>query len=104
MSTLNITSFFFIDVQYVISELLVGSLFRAGVKLNPDHKPKYIHLLAYATSVVEIQAKKGQKRTQVKDEIQPTIKAIETVHKICNTNKGSSELLADLGTIYQCLK
>ncbi|XP_045462012.1 negative elongation factor D [Harmonia axyridis] len=85
-------------------ELLVGSLFRAGVKLNPDHKPKYIHLLAYATSVVEIQAKKGQKRTQVKDDLQATIKAIETVHKICNTNKGSSELLADLGTIYQCLK
>ncbi|KAK9877835.1 hypothetical protein WA026_020067 [Henosepilachna vigintioctopunctata] len=85
-------------------ELLVDSLFKAGVKLNPDHKPKYIHLLGYAAAVVEIQGKKGQKRNIIKDELQPTIKAIETVHTICNTNKGSSELLADLGTIYQCLR
>ncbi|KAL3276242.1 hypothetical protein HHI36_020958 [Cryptolaemus montrouzieri] len=85
-------------------ELLVDSLFKAGVKLNPDYKPKYIHLLAYAASVVEVQGKKGQKRTQIKEELQATVKAIETVHKICNTNKGSSELMADLGTIYQCLR
>ncbi|KAK9702311.1 TH1 protein [Popillia japonica] len=64
-------------------ELLVDALFKPGIKLNPDHKPKYIYLLAYAASVCEIQ---------------------ETVHKICNINKGSSELMADLSNLYQCLK
>ena len=85
-------------------ELLVDALFKPGVKLNPDHKPKYIHLLAYAASVFEIQAKKGQKRVVNRDELQATIHSIETVHNICNTNKGSSELMAELATIYQCLK
>ncbi|XP_018574865.1 negative elongation factor D isoform X2 [Anoplophora glabripennis] len=85
-------------------ELLVDSLFKPGVKLNPDYKPKYIHLLAYAASVSEIQPKKGQKRVSNKDELQPTVRAIETVHNICNGNKGSSELIAELSTIYQSLK
>ncbi|KAJ8924683.1 hypothetical protein NQ315_000834 [Exocentrus adspersus] len=85
-------------------ELLVDSLFKPGVKLNPDYKPKYIHLLAYAASVSEVQPKKGQKRISNKDELQPTIRAIETVHNICNGNKGSSELIAELSTIYQSLK
>lgn len=85
-------------------ELLVDSLFKAGVKLNPDHKPKYIHLLAYAASVVEIYGKKGPKRTFNKSELPATIKAIETVHNICNVNKGSSELMAELATIYQSLR
>lgn len=88
----------------MIVELLVDALFKPGVKLNPDHKPKYIHLLAYAASVYEIQAKKGQKRVINKDELSATIHAIETVHNICNTKKGSSELLAEVGTIYRCLK
>lgn len=29
------------------------SLFKAGSKINQDHKHKYIHILAYAASVVE---------------------------------------------------
>lgn len=28
-------------------------LFKPGVKLNPEHKPKYVYLLAYASCVVE---------------------------------------------------
>jgi len=51
-------------------------------------------------SVVET----GQKRVCNKDELQPTVRAIETVHTICNGNKGSSELMADLATIYQSLR
>lgn len=43
----------------LVAELLVDALFKPGVKLNPDHKPKYIHLLAYAASVSESGAKKG---------------------------------------------
>ncbi|CAG9854117.1 unnamed protein product [Phyllotreta striolata] len=85
-------------------ELLIDSLFKPGVKLNPDYKPKYIHLLAYASSVSEVQQKKGQKRISNKDELQPTVRAVETVHNICNGNKGSSELIAELSTLYQSLK
>ncbi|GJQ68196.1 TH1 [Trypoxylus dichotomus] len=85
-------------------ELLVDALFKPGIKLNPDHKPKYIYLLAYAASVCETQGKKGQKKTWNRDELKPTIQAIETVHKICNVNKGSSELMVDLSNLYQCLK
>ncbi len=29
------------------------SLFKPGAKINQDHKHKYIHILAYAASVVE---------------------------------------------------
>lgn len=84
--------------------MLVDALFKPGAKLNPDHKPKYIYLLAYASSVCENQAKKGQKRNLNKDELRSTTQAIETVHNICNVNKGSSELMAELTTLYQCLK
>lgn len=85
-------------------ELLIDSLFKSGVKLNPEHKPKYVYLLAFAASVCEVQAKKGQKRSLNKDELKPTINAIETVHNICNVNKGSSELMAELVHLYDCLK
>ena len=93
-----------IENTFSFLELLVDALFKPGIKLNPDHKPKYIHLLAYAASVCESQGKKGQKRTWNRDELKQTIQAIETVHKICNVNKGSSELIADLTNLYKCLK
>lgn len=82
----------------------MDALFKTGIKLNPDHKPKYIYLLAYAASVCEILPKKGQKKSWNREELKPTIQAIETVHKICNVNKSSSELMADLSNLYQCLK
>lgn len=85
-------------------ELLVDSLFKPGIKLNPDHKPKYIYILAYAASVCEVQAKKGQKRSINKEELKPTMTAIETVHNICNVTKGSSELMAELSMLFQCLR
>lgn len=84
--------------------MLIDSLFKSGVKLNPEHKPKYVYLLAYAASVCEMQAKKGQKKTTTKEELKPTVQAIETVHTICNVNKGSSELMAELSNLYHCLR
>lgn len=88
-------------------ELLVDSLFKPGIKLNPEHKPKYIYLLAYAASVCEVSSgKKGQpaRKTLNKDELKATIQAIEKVHSICNINKGSAELIAELSTLYQCIR
>lgn len=34
-------------------DLFMQSLFKPGSKINQDHKYKYIHILAYAASVVE---------------------------------------------------
>lgn len=88
-------------------ELLVDSLFRPGVKLNPEHKSKYMFLLAYATSVSESApsgSKNKGKRGLNKDELKNTTLAIDKVHNICCTGKGSTELIADLSTLYQCIK
>lgn len=88
-------------------DLLVDALFKTGVKLNPEHKSKYIYLLAYAASVCETTPKNGQqsgKKTLNKDELKPTIGAIEKVHNICNQNKGTLELIAELQSLYNCIK
>ncbi|XP_058127169.1 negative elongation factor D isoform X1 [Anopheles ziemanni] len=89
-------------------DLLVDSLFKVGVKINQEHKSKYIYLLGYAASVVETPTKKGQSkgghRTTNKDELKPTIHAIEKVHAICNVSRGSSELLGDISTLYNCIR
>ncbi|XP_056294204.1 negative elongation factor C/D isoform X1 [Pseudoliparis swirei] len=85
-------------------DLFMQSLFKAGSKINQDHKHKYIHILAYAASVVETWKK--NKRVNInKDELKSTSKAIETVHNLCcNENKGATELVAELGTLYQCIR
>uniref|UniRef100_A0A4W3J9H7 Negative elongation factor complex member C/D n=1 Tax=Callorhinchus milii TaxID=7868 RepID=A0A4W3J9H7_CALMI len=84
-------------------DLFMQSLFKPGAKINPEHKHKYIYILAYAASVVE---KLFNKRVNInKDELKSTSKAIETVHNLCcNENKGASELVAELGTLYQCIR
>uniref|UniRef100_A0A8C5QZP7 Negative elongation factor complex member C/D n=1 Tax=Leptobrachium leishanense TaxID=445787 RepID=A0A8C5QZP7_9ANUR len=85
-------------------DLFMQSLFKPGAKINQDHKHKYIHILAYAASVVETWKK--NKRVNInKDELKPTSKAIETMHNLCcNENKGASELVAELSTLYQCIR
>ncbi|NP_957484.1 negative elongation factor C/D [Danio rerio] len=85
-------------------DLFMQSLFKPGAKINQDHKHKYIHILAYAASVVETWKK--NKRVNInKDELKSTSKAIETVHNLCcNENKGATELVAGLSTLYQCIR
>lgn len=86
-------------------ELLVDSLFKSGVKINQEHKSKYIYLLAYASSVCEtLQKGKSGKRNLNKDELKNTITAIEKVHAVCNVNKGSTELIADLHMLYNSIR
>ncbi|BFG01556.1 negative elongation factor D [Drosophila miranda] len=87
-------------------ELLVDALFRSGVKINPEHKPKYMFLLAYASAVIDQPAKKRPltERTLNKDELKSTIQAIEKAHAICNVGQGTSELIAELQTLYNCIK
>jgi len=35
------------------TDLLIESLFKTNIRLNPEHKSKYIYLLSYAASVTE---------------------------------------------------
>ncbi|XP_054993360.1 negative elongation factor C/D [Sorex araneus] len=85
-------------------DLFMQSLFKPGARINQDHKHKYIHILAYAASVVETW-KKNKRMNINKDELKSTSKAIETVHNLCcNENKGASELVAELGALYQCIR
>lgn len=79
------------------------SLFKPGTKLNPEHKPKYIYLLAYASSVFEV-VKKGVRKSINKDELKSTSQAIEKMSAICSEKKGSSEILPELNAIYQCIR
>ncbi|XP_035205730.1 negative elongation factor D-like [Stegodyphus dumicola] len=84
-------------------DLLMDALFKPGMKINPEHKPKYIYLLAYAVSVHETY-KKGARKSVNKEELKTTTQAIEKVHMICNEKKGSSELIPELNTLYQCIR
>lgn len=84
-------------------EIFIDSLFKPGAKVNPEHKSKYMFLLAYASVVVETW-KKGSRKSINKDELKPTSQAIEKAHNLVSENKGSSELIADVGHLFQCLK
>ncbi|KAL0851216.1 hypothetical protein ABMA28_007060 [Loxostege sticticalis] len=81
-------------------ELLVDALFKLGSKLNPEHKSKYMYLLAYAASVCE-GLSPGR---PVKDELKATVQAIEKVHAVCSSSASSSELIAELPTLYHCIR
>uniref|UniRef100_A0A182YCW6 Uncharacterized protein n=1 Tax=Anopheles stephensi TaxID=30069 RepID=A0A182YCW6_ANOST len=83
-------------------DLLVDSLFKVGTKINQEHKSKYIYLLGYAASVSEIPTKKGQPKGH--RVLKATIIAIEKVHAICNVSRGSSELIGDISTLYNCIR
>jgi len=86
-------------------ELLIDSLFKPGNKVNQEHKSKYIFLLAYASSVCDTYSvKKGGRKTINKDEVKGTMQALEKVHSICSSTKGNMELLAELDTLYKCIK
>lgn len=84
-------------------DLLLSALFNPASKINPEHKPKYIYLLAYAASVYET-FKKTVRKNINKEELNLTIKAIEKVNSICNEKKGSFELLAELPSLYHCIR
>ena len=53
--TLSLQIFIWVDLVllFVFADLLIETLFKPGSHVNPDHKHKYTHLLAYAVSVHE---------------------------------------------------
>lgn len=84
-------------------DLLIETLFKPGSHVNPDHKHKYIHLLAYAVSVHET-FKKGSRKGINKEELKQTAQALEKTHSLCQHHRGASDLIADVGKLFTCLK
>lgn len=84
-------------------DLILDSLFKPGSRINPEHRPKYIYLLAYAVSVVE-QTKKGSRRVVNKEHLPHTSSALDKVATICLEKKGSMELLGEVSTLYSYIK
>lgn len=44
---------------FYIADLFIDGLFMPGVKINKDYKKKYLHILAYASTVAETYKKVG---------------------------------------------
>lgn len=83
--------------------ILVDTMFKPSVRINPEHKAKYIFILSYSSCVVETW-KKGSRKSINKDELKSTQSAVEKAHSLCSENKGSSELIADVGSLFQCIR
>jgi negative elongation factor C/D len=81
-------------------ELLVQAFFKPGSTINKDHKEKYLHILAYASSVYD-----NEDGERCVDELEPTKKALETAHMICSKATVShTELQVEVPTLFQCIK
>ena len=46
----------------------------------------------------------GVRKSLNKDDMKLTAQAIEKAHQLCIDNKTSSELLPEIGTLFQCIK
>ncbi|KAH9499747.1 hypothetical protein Btru_077720 [Bulinus truncatus] len=85
-------------------DLLVDALYNPASKISQDHKSKYIFLLAYSVSVVE-SSRRGKGRVRLnKEELKSTIQAIEKTHTLLVNHKGSSELIAEVNTLFSCIR
>ncbi len=86
-------------------ELLIDALFKPSSRINQEHKSKYIFLLAYASSVCDSwNYRRGTRKLLTRDELKGTTQAAEKVHSILTASRGSTELVAELGTLYQCIR
>ncbi|XP_002739542.1 negative elongation factor D [Saccoglossus kowalevskii] len=84
--------------------IFIHSLFKPGAKVNPEHRSKYVYVLAYAVCVHE-SWQQGRRLSINKDELKATSQAIERVHHLCcNESKGAQELTAEIQVLYQCIR
>ena len=80
--------------------MLVQALFKPGSNVNPDHKEKYLYVLAYAVSVHEPRGELPRH-----DDLQSTKKAIELAHSICSrANDSHAELQVEIPTLFECVR
>ncbi|KAF6020116.1 NELFCD [Bugula neritina] len=83
--------------------LFIDGLFTPGLKINPEHKEKYLHILAYATTISETY-KRGVRKSVNKDDLSSTRKFLKKAQEICSENTGGQELIADIPTLFECLQ
>ncbi len=89
------------DIIVFPLELLVQAFFKPGSAINPDHKDKYLHVLAYAVSVYE----DSDLNQPCMDDFHETKKAIEMAHIICMRASAShAELQLEIPTLFECMK
>merc|ERR1719277_2986790 len=67
-------------------DLLIDALYNPAHRLNPEHTPKYIFMLAYSVSVVESH-RRGKGRRLNKEELKSTSQAIEKTHSLICKHK-----------------
>lgn len=84
-------------------DLLIDALYNRTHRINPEHMSKYIYLLAYSVSVVESQ-RRGKNRRLNKEELKSTSQAIEKTHSLIRNHKGSTDLIAEVATLFTCIK
>ena len=84
-------------------DMLINYFFEPTAKPNPEHKVKYLHLLAYASCVWETFNEQGERTDINMDELDETKILIETAYTICHENKASSDILADLNELFRCM-
>lgn len=96
----NWTNPSFIIYLSLSTELLVQAFFKPGSTINPDHKEKYLHILAYAASVYDSSTSEPQR-----EELDSTKKAIESAHMICSRASAShAELQVEIPTLFEVIK
>lgn len=82
--------------------MLINYFFEPTAKPNPEHKDKYLFLLAYASCVREIY--NGEERISIiRDYLEETKIQIQNAYTICHENKASSDILGDLNELFKCL-
>ena len=90
-----------ISFSFLSTELLVQAFFKPGSTINPDHKEKYLHILAYAASVYDSPIGAEPQR----EELDSTKKAIESAHMICSRASAShAELQVEIPTLFEVIK
>lgn len=92
-------------------ELLVQTFFKPGSAINPDHKEKYLHVLAYAVSSHDDTRPLGSagnnthQPSSSSEQFEQTKKAVETAHMICSRASVShAELQVEIPTLFECMK
>ncbi|XP_064599061.1 negative elongation factor D-like [Liolophura sinensis] len=84
-------------------DLLIECLFKPNFRINPEHKSKYMFILSYASSIAEVY-KKGVRKSINKEDLKATVQSVEKAHTLCSVSKGSSELMTEIGALFQCIK
>lgn len=84
-------------------DMLINYFFEPMAKPNQEHKEKYFYLLSYACSVFEIYNEFNERESINRDELEHTKILIENAFTICQENKASGDILADLNELFKCL-